>query len=211
MTSTFPEIISLTTLCTAGCSHCPYADSNLQKLFLSPSIVSQIANNSSQKLIILTGGEPMLHPKISEVLEGFSDSSIPFRVATGGFVDLRPWVHQFKDLKRKGILQGISVGTDVISQRVSSSKWVNIWKSNILLLQENKIPYSLTMTIDSEFKFTWFDVWSWKGFQCSNPDFIYLRYSDPNDRKFWIKKIEKRFECVPVVTDNLNHLNPDSL
>ncbi|MGK5594769.1 MAG: radical SAM protein [Parachlamydiaceae bacterium] len=95
MRSLLPDIISLTTMCTAGCSHCPYSNPELPKLFLDTSSIKHIANTTSSSLIILTGGEPLLHPAITSILVDLSHDYNPFRLTTGGFIDFSPWVALF--------------------------------------------------------------------------------------------------------------------
>lgn len=206
MSPVLPEIISLTTMCSAGCSHCPYSNSELPKLFLKTSSINHIANTTSSSLIILTGGEPLQHPELTNILINLSNNHTPFRLATGGFINLNPWIDLFHSLHEKRIFQGVSLGTDVISQRVSSSKWVKTWILNIQLLQMHNVPYSLTMTIDPHLDFKWFDLWQWKRFNKGKPEFIYLRYLDEKRKKLWIQKIIKTFDALPIIEDHLSYL-----
>lgn len=206
MDSCHPKIISLTTMCSAGCSHCPYSNPKLAKLYLKQSSIIKIVNLTSEKLIMLTGGEPLQHPEIAEILKHFLNSLTPFRLATGGFIDFKPWINQLEFLYKRHILQGISIGTDVISQRVSSAKWVKIWISNIQLLQNHRIPYSLTMTIDPELEFKWLNIWKCKIFKSAKPSFIFLRYLNKQTKNLWVEKIAKTFDSIPIIEDCFNYL-----
>jgi organic radical activating enzyme len=85
-------------------------------------------------LTVISGGEPFEHPQIFEILRRLSNQSNYFRIATGGFIDLTPWIDILKSLSyKKGTLQGISMGTDVLSTRVRHSRWVPTWRKNISL------------------------------------------------------------------------------
>ncbi|MGK5594770.1 MAG: hypothetical protein ACSNEK_05355 [Parachlamydiaceae bacterium] len=56
------------------------------------------------------------------------------------------------------------------------------------------------MTIDPYLDFKWFDLWQWKEFNKENPEFIYLRYLDNENKKRWIKKIVETFNDIPLKT-----------
>lgn len=157
---------------------------------------------SQNKLIVLSGGEPFEHPEIDIILMNLKKQTTPFRIATGGFIDLSFWITQLKELCfPDGYLQGISIGTDVISPRITHSKWVPIWENNIHLLSKFKIPFSLTFSIDSEFDFTKLNLWNWIINFNSYPEFIYLRYSDKDLCNDWIKKIQSSFGRTPIIED----------
>jgi hypothetical protein len=98
---------------------------------------------TADALIVLSGGEPFEHPEIAEILMALNKQKKAFRIATGGFVNLNPWINNLKILSANGPLQGISMGTDVISSRVNHSNWVPVWKNNIKLFFEYQIPILL--------------------------------------------------------------------
>lgn len=119
-------------------------------------------------------------------------------------MDLAPWINKLKLLSRPtGTLQGISMGTDVLSSRVNHSKWVPIWKNNIRLLFESQIPYSLTFSIGTDLELTQLDLWKWRDLFDSKPEFIYLRYSENDLLQGWIQKIQSSFEAIPIIQDNI--------
>jgi len=146
MLSEIANTIMLTTKCSSGCTHCPFSNPDLEKLFLAPTMVQKIMSQSSDRLTVLSGGEPFEHPQISEILTNLSKQTTPFRIAIGGFVDLNPWINKLKHLNLLGSFLGISMRTDVLSSRVNHSDWVPIWKNNIQLFFEFQIPYSLTFS-----------------------------------------------------------------
>lgn len=160
---------------------------------------------ASGKLIVLSGGEPFEHPDISEILSLPFEQTPPFRIATGGFVDLSPWIEKLKYLNRpEGPLQGISIGTDVLSKRVVDSRWVQTWQSNIQLLGKFKIPYSLTFTIGPDLDFLWLHIWNWTDFFEEKPTFIYLRHSRNDLINDWMGKIYKSFGEIRIIVDDIS-------
>lgn len=202
MSRNVANTIMLTTKCSSGCMHCPFSNPDLEKLFLTPTIVQRIMRQSPERLTVLSGGEPFEHPEISEILKKIGTESIPFRIATGGFVDLSPWINMLKFLSRPpGALQGISMGTDVLSSRINHSNWVPIWKNNIRLFFESQIPYSLTISIGSDLDFTRLNLWNWTGLFEGKPEFIYLRYDNNDLLHEWIKKIQNNFKAIPIIQD----------
>src|ERR1700722_13359268 len=62
------DTVLLTTKCSGGCSHCPFSNPTLEKLFLTPEIIRDILQRNSGKLTILSGGEPFEHPAIDKIL-----------------------------------------------------------------------------------------------------------------------------------------------
>ncbi len=194
--------IMLTTKCSSGCRHCPFSNPNLEKLFLTRSAVQKIASQLPSVLTVLSGGEPFEHPEISDILRDLSKQTTPFRIATGGFVDLTPWINQLKLIASpRRPLKGISMGTDVLSSRVNHPNWVPIWKNNIRLLVEFQIPYSLTFSIGTDLVFIHLNLWKWADLLDNKPEFIFLRYSHPSLIQKWIKKINNHFKGVLIIQD----------
>lgn len=204
MTVETANTIMLTTKCSGGCSHCPFSNPDLEKLFLAPNIIETIINQSPGRLAILSGGEPFEHPMISDILTNLGKQTLPFRIATGGFIDLNPWIATLKHLSRiKGGLQGISLGTDVLSTRVTHSNWVPIWKNNIQLFFEFQIPYSLTFSIENDFDVTRLNLWDWADQFNGKPDFIYIRYSNDILLQKWMGPVIDSFKGIPIIYDNI--------
>lgn len=201
MLSNVTNTVMLTTKCSSGCTHCPFSNPALEKLFLAPANVQKIISQFTGRLTVISGGEPFEHPGISVILKNLSELKVPLRIATGGFLDLTPWMYQLKTLRLNGPLQGISMGTDVLSSRVNHSKWVPIWKNNICLLFEAQIPYSLTFSIETDLELTRLDLWKWQNLFDSKPEFIYLRYSQEDLLQEWIRKIQNSFKAVPIIQD----------
>lgn len=194
----------ITTQCSGGCSHCLFASPELKRLNLDSSKVIELAHKTSSGMVIISGGEPFQHPEISKILADFRDSGLMFRVATGGFVDLSAWLEILSLLFREKRLQGISVGTDVISSRVISGKWDEIWKHNIHLLSINNIPFSFTLTIDYAFNFERSAFFEWISQKKYSPTFIYLRYQSECLANKWMKMIKEVLPNVPILPEHLD-------
>jgi MoaA/NifB/PqqE/SkfB family radical SAM enzyme len=142
------DTLMLSTKCTAGCSHCPFAAPSLPALHLSPAHVLGYFRASRAPLVVLSGGEPFEHPQIGEILEGLRSSTVPFRIATGGHIDLAPWIEALRFLPKH--FQGISLGTDVLTSRVKNAALAPIWRRNLAALREAGIPFSITYTFTEE-------------------------------------------------------------
>jgi hypothetical protein len=177
----------------------------LEKLFLAPQTIQEIMHQTAAKLTVLSGGEPFEHPQITEILTEMAKQPHPFRIATGGFVDLSPWIEKLLTLSlASGALDGVSMGTDVLSSRVDHSQWVQIWKENIRLLSKFQIPYSLTLTLGGNLDFIWLNLWKWTDSFDSMPEFIYLRYSRGDLLEDWIHKLQNTFGEIPIVPDEFS-------
>lgn len=195
----------LTTICSAGCSHCPFSNPRLEPLHLSADTLIKILNQTNEKLAVLSGGEPFEHPEISKILNNLSEVTIPVRIATGGFVKLDPWIEQLEILsKQNAAFKGISIGTDVLSNRVTRSVWAAIWEHNIHLLIKAHVPFSLTFTISPEFQLDYFSLSSWTKTFNGMPEFIYLRYSDVNHKNAWLERIQAAFGYVIILQDDIH-------
>jgi pyruvate-formate lyase-activating enzyme len=210
MSNSVAKTVMMTTKCSGGCSHCPFSNPSLEPLFLPTETISRILNQTTEKLAILSGGEPFEHPEIMEILTKTSDAIIPFRIATGGFVPLDPWIEKLQTLSEQNTaFKGISIGTDVLSNRISHSNWVPIWKSNVQLLILAQVPFSLTLTISPEFQLDRFAFFSWKEIFKGMPEFIYVRHSNDGSQDIWTEKIQVTFGNVPIIQDDISNGNSD--
>ncbi len=204
MSGELASTVLVTTKCSGGCQHCPFSNPDLEKLFLAPKLIKTIMTQTASRLTVLSGGEPFEHPQISEILTDLGKQTNSFRIATGGFVDLAPWVDKLKFLSRPaGPLRGISIGTDVLSSRVDHSKWIPIWKSNIRLFFESQIPYSLTFTTGSDLDFSRLDLWKWTGLFEGKPEFIYLRHAQDDLLDEWVRKLKDTFGDILIIHDEI--------
>lgn len=205
MNSELAHILSITTKCSAGCSHCPFADPEMERLDLPLNAILRILRESNKPLTVISGGEPFEYPFITEILSMSIQYSSSFRIATGGFIDLSPWIEALQSLYHStNFFQGISMGTDILSARVNHDRWVPIWRKNINLLAQVRIPYSLTFTVGCDnMSANDFNIWDWKEHFESLPAFIYLRYSEEEKKQNMIHKIKNVFSDVPILEDHV--------
>lgn len=141
--------ISVYSGCSAGCLHCPYSKESLGNAMKKEELVKTIECIESP-FILLTGGEPLEHPKIVSLLAEMSSMGKLFRIATGGHIPLFP----FLNLLNNKFFCGFSIGTDIlIKQRNRGNLRVN-WLKNILLIKERKIHFSITITLGMDFLLT---------------------------------------------------------
>ncbi|MFM6928170.1 MAG: radical SAM protein [Bdellovibrio sp.] len=163
--------------CSAGCSHCPFTKND--RWFSVDEIVRQATLNESS-YVTLTGGEPLEHPEIHKVVSKLQDLEIPFRLATGGHVDLAFYNNIFEN----PLFLGISLGTDIVSVRNSSVPNKALWKSNLKYIYQRDIPWSLTVTLGEGLEFS--DITSFVG---SNlPNFIMINAIEKDDRAMEVFK-----------------------
>jgi MoaA/NifB/PqqE/SkfB family radical SAM enzyme len=129
--------------CTANCSHCPFkANGDFKTL---EQINQAFLNLPSGEFSVITGGEPFEHKDFEQILFLMSKyENILFRVATGGHVPLSKFI---PSILKTPNLSGISMGTDVISPRNNNREYSSIYEKNISILNENKINYSITITL----------------------------------------------------------------
>lgn len=195
----------LTTQCSAGCGHCPFSSEMMEKLHLDlNSVLKFIDKNKSQQLT-LSGGEPFEYRFISDLLMNLQSRSIRFRVATGGHIDLNPWISLLK--AQIGFL-GLSMGTDILIQTESIPQ-KRKWHQNLRLLASEKIPFSFTLTLLSESQTSIFeDELSKTDYM---PEFIYCRISPQvsvQAQKDFFAKISSYWNC-PVLIEPLSPIRPD--
>ncbi|MFM6928818.1 MAG: radical SAM protein [Bdellovibrio sp.] len=139
------KTLVLTTECSAGCSQCPFSNRNMIKRHLPVKKALQILAESSESLVVVSGGEPFEYVEIHSLLESLEYGVVPFRIATGGHVDLAPFIPKLKKLQA---LQGISLGTDVLTAKVNPDRRLpEVWQKNVYALQKVGIPISITVTV----------------------------------------------------------------
>lgn len=173
---------------------------------MSLSEITEILNQETHHIVILSGGEPFEHPQISEILDQLLAHQIFFRIATGGFLNLNKWVEKLSFFRKLGLLDGISLGSDVLTSRVKNSKHSEIWKQNIDLFTKYQIPYSITITLDHSLDFKYFDI-----FNKSSPfidllQFVYLRHPRDFILNKWVEMIRDAFGPIPLITDSYDSI-----
>jgi len=188
------SMLQITSSCSAGCIHCPYAVQTHENTEMSLEDVAR--NVAGERFVLVTGGEPLEHRNWCGVLRELNKVRCMFRIATGGHIPLLPFID---DLKESALFTGFSVGTDVISQRSSCDSFVAIWKNNIELLNSKRVPYSLTPTVDQTFDVDF--VLRTSLAAKAQPGFLMLAELEGQpleDRKHVIKKLCEAFVGIEV-------------
>lgn len=144
------ETLLITSRCSAGCLPCPFSQRTVPQRYLPAVDVVQRIRNSTAQLVVVTGGEPLEHPRFSEILERVREgnaeaSESQFRIATGGHIPLtEEWI---VSLMQTPAFAGISLGTDVLSALCPErDTHREVWKRNVALLNALEANYSLTIT-----------------------------------------------------------------
>lgn len=144
------NLIICNNTCNANCVHCPFSTSSKDVSSLSNFVFDIYLIES--ELIILSGGEPFELPFIlfAKYVAMCVACRKYFRIATGGHVDVKPYLHY---LKKNPFFTGLQLGTDVISQVRNSfyKKHVYTWLQNIEYLKQNNLSYNLTITLSKDF------------------------------------------------------------
>lgn len=157
-------------------------------------------NNAKSKLVVLSGGEPFEYEHIKGLLQYLEITKQFFRIATGGHVDLEPFI---ESLKRSESLAGISVGTDVISHRsLESTSLERKWQKNINFLNESNLPYSLTFTVLEDLDGAVNLVAKTLALG-AQPEFIYLRISSLTPLNTVKKEILSYYPNIQLITDEI--------
>lgn len=198
------EPLMLTTQCSAGCSHCPFSDPNLIKMHLPLHALSRWIADARSPLRVISGGEPFEHPEFDRILQMLQEAKTPFRIATGGFVDLKPWAESLSQLRATTPhFVGVSLGTDVLTGRCPKPELATRWKANLALLNDLAIPYSLTFTLGSDISSALLESIRDLGVR---PEFLYFRQVGTGARA-WFERADRDFLGVPVVLDQADLTN----
>lgn len=171
----------------------------METKFLPLAAIDRIFKEAQDELVVISGGEPFEYydlPSLFHLLKGVKTN---FRIATGGHISLIGYWQFLKDLPN---LQGISLGTDVLSPR--SPKYNDhkkIWAANVGFLNANHISYSLTFTIQDDLRVQ--ELIAETSSLGSLPEFIYLRISANKNRQLVINFLEQTFPEASIIIDEL--------
>lgn len=142
------KLLIIHNACNAGCNHCPFGDSTEPTTIFSVHSIIREVENSPQPLLVISGGEPLLYPHLKALLDKLqyvSDKII--RIATGGHIDITPFLAGLNF----PTFSGISLGTDIWMPERNLNIHLRVsWLKNIVVLNQEKIPYSLTFTLDPQ-------------------------------------------------------------
>jgi MoaA/NifB/PqqE/SkfB family radical SAM enzyme len=169
----FGTFIKLTNSCSASCSHCPFS-SIVEKKYPSLEVITDQVHGIDDPLIILSGGEPLEHPKILHILDMTSKIKDKlFRIATGRHIPLTPII---ESIKKSENMTGISLGTDILFPTRNKNNLINNFWSNVSVLNHEQINYSLTFTLGSDTSYQ--DIKQILLKEIVKPSFILLQYRD---------------------------------
>jgi len=145
------DTLMLTTKCSAGCLHCPFSQTDLPAMHLSPAQLRGYFRASQANLIVISGGETFEHPEIGDLLSELALQAKPFRIATGGHINLLPWAGLIAKLACGNCgFQGVSLGTDALTPRCPNPNLARVWRQNLAWLNEAELPYSITITLGED-------------------------------------------------------------
>lgn len=159
-------ILLVTEKCSARCTHCPYSYGK----DIDIDVLLKKIDSIQDEFIIVTGGEPLEHRNIHRLIFMLSNSGKKFRLCTGGHIILTKIMPFLFDLSG---FSGISLGTDIlIPSRNTNVVLKKNWLKNIEIMNDWRVNYSLTITIDSSvnFDYMFYALTESK----INPDFIMI-------------------------------------
>lgn len=156
--------------CSAGCNHCPFSKN--ERWFSVDDVVQQAKLNESG-FVTITGGEPLEHPGIQRIVSKLQQLEIPYRLATGGHIDLASYEAIFDS----PLFMGISLGTDVVSTRNCSDENKAMWEKNLNYIYHKDMSWSLTVTLGKGFEFS--EVASFVGSKL--PNFVMINAVDNDE------------------------------
>jgi hypothetical protein len=202
--------LMLTTRCSARCSHCPFGAAEMPVHHLPVARALEVVRSATPPLVVVSGGEPFEHPEIGPFLQRAAGEAKHLRLATGGHIDLSPFVAA---LRRMTNLEGVSLGTDVLSGRAAEAggrgavSAREIWFANLRRLQDEGIGYSLTLTWGEDLGDPGALLEEIASHVRVPPDFIYLRL--PAGPEVAVRRrIEGAFPGVAIVEDDLSPSHP---
>lgn len=141
--------IEITRRCNFSCSYC-YLRNITEKLDLEMSIIRKIIDQASFLGCInidITGGEPLLHPCLKEILKYIYDKGMKTTLFTNGCLIDDEWCAFFKSV----YLDSIKISIDSISEYLHcesrKENTLNLVLSNIEKLIQNNIHVIITTIV----------------------------------------------------------------
>ncbi len=193
------KTLMLTTKCKATCRHCPFHSMGIGDHLLSLDEAKSILTSFREKMLVISGREPFEYPFLHDLLRIPISQDRSIRIATGGYVDIEPWIGS---LKSHPNFEGISLGTDVLSSRCSRIEHFQTWRQNLETLNKHGIPYSLTFTLGEDLEPVsqliekFIDLYP-------RPQFIYLRAKGEDMAEKMKDQFYLYFPNVPIIFDQL--------
>lgn len=193
------ETIYITTKCSGGCPHCPFNHPQMEKWHLELNAIKDLFDKLHSPLVVLSGGEFFEYDQIEPLLQYLAIVQKKYRIATGGHIDLSPYIALLKQLSIVGSFEGVSLGTDMILRQNNFNK-KETWIKNLNLLNQNQLPYSLTFTILDQDDLDIKEKFNILAQENIRPQFIYLRHSK-NANADVIHGIKTLFPEQSIITD----------
>lgn len=145
--------------CNLACKHCwvessPHADTSTD---LKPEDIQPVLQKLREidpRMIILTGGEPLMRSDTASIIETFIDYRIPFSVETNGILLNERYVSLFRRALDQGVYCWISVSLDGGTR--DSHEWVrgknsfNPTVRGLHRLKESNIPFGVQCVVNKK-------------------------------------------------------------
>ena len=135
-------LLELTTACNKQCAFCYHKAINRDVKYIPLDTIIQYLNSEEYKnisTVILSGGEPLLYYKITDLLHILEDNGKNILVFTNGLLFNQDFTHKIYDLKRTTFRISIEV------KKITEIE--NILR--FLISQKIKIKYSITIYDDT--------------------------------------------------------------
>ena len=140
----------LTNQCNLSCSHCLFASSPRASDQLTAQQVLPIAQDASEsgcRLFVLTGGEPFVHPEISDIIHGLLEIKNSHVVILTNGVDLPEFLFSGSyDMERLHLQLSID-GMQGRHDRSRGKGTFQAMTDTLDRLGKHKIPYTLSMCV----------------------------------------------------------------
>ncbi|MGP1370495.1 MAG: radical SAM protein [Eggerthia catenaformis] len=109
-----PELltIELTNNCVLRCKHCYMSAGEGELSFINDKLVKSIIEESEKlsiPMIQLTGGEPLLHPHIFEIMNLINEKNIAIQLFTSGYIDSNDVIDKIVQLNNKKMIVQVSL------------------------------------------------------------------------------------------------------
>lgn len=124
--------ISITSSCNMKCEYC-HNEGNKKGMedILDINDITEIVKNSYNlglKEVRLTGGEPLLHPQISEICEELNEKyNLKVSINTNGIL-----IDKLIDLINKGYITRVTIGLDYFDNKISKNSPIGVPSEKIL-------------------------------------------------------------------------------
>jgi MoaA/NifB/PqqE/SkfB family radical SAM enzyme len=149
-------VFHVTDRCQLDCVHC-LRDPARRPLDLDPALVERVATQAREhygcKHVGLTGGEPLLHPRLAEVIDGVVRHGCTWHVVTGGGQIERLMSLLDADPRRRETLTAVNLSLDGPREEVHDAiRGAGSFREVMgaaTLCQARAIPFTLQITVNA--------------------------------------------------------------